>query len=245
MFRRCLVGFAVLSACVFFSLHHQKSHVSLESARTAVPSDVPLAEAGIECTSAVFDFGSCWDTDVPAHAFSLRNTSSKTISIREVVPSCSCVHGEIHRSVLGPSEDSNVDFKMTLSGLNGRVQKRLLVYYGESLWTPIVLTVSGSVLPTVTSSPKRLDFGNVPVKESTARTLTLHLDGPRIGQEIKKIQWESPIVEVSQLPPRTNQEIKLLVAVNPERLDRFEGRIEFIWSSPDAITAIAYEGSGF
>lgn len=94
--------------------------------------------ASVLCISAVYsaeekidarawDFGRVREGQIVKHAFSLKNESDKTLTIKDLHTSCGCTASEIKKKALGPGESTEILVSFDSKGYSGEVKQFIYV----------------------------------------------------------------------------------------------------------------------
>jgi hypothetical protein len=145
-----------------------------------------MADPKIDCSEAVFDFGSRDASEVVSHTFELKNTGTSDLVIKAVRPACGCTTAQLDKSVIPPGESSKLGAQLSLAGRSGEVQKPILIESNDPANPALQLTFKGVV---------GADFEFVP------SILTLRKDSP-----------ESPATATTILRSLKNEPLEILNA---------------------------------
>jgi hypothetical protein len=108
------------------------------------------------CSTPTFDFGALPSGTDVQHSFTLVNRGRSRARIVNIVPSCSCSRAAPTTDVLAPGEETQVDVELSLRGLSGRINKRILLESTDGINPITELRVTGEVLPNYKTSPEKL-----------------------------------------------------------------------------------------
>jgi len=107
------------------------------------------AEAELQTEKPVFDFGTIQEgTNVPVH-FTVENSGSKKLVIREIRTFAACVQSlPLKENVLDPGESVRLEYVFASLGYGGAdIDKVIEVHYNNRKKSPLRMTVKGKVLP--------------------------------------------------------------------------------------------------
>jgi hypothetical protein len=105
----------------------------------------PAWSPRLTCTERAFNFGERGSDETVAHTFVLANTGREPLEIRGLQSSCGCMTAKVSQLQLAPGERVEVPIEIALKGLQGKIQKSILVRSNDPKRPNLVLTVTGTV----------------------------------------------------------------------------------------------------
>lgn len=108
------------------------------------------------CESVVFDFGSAKSGDVVKHLFRLENRGKRDLDIRRIRTDCGCATAELSRNIVPPGESVDVAVELSLLGLAGDVQKRMVIDTNDIHRPYTILVMRGTVEADIQVEPGEL-----------------------------------------------------------------------------------------
>ena len=115
-------------------------------------------EAAIECDEPVWEAGVISDLQVVGHAFVLRNSGRRNLSIARVVVGCGCLTVSPDRFpvVVSPGDTIEIACQINLKKISGPFRKDLVVLSDDPMHPQLRLAiqglVSGEVQPAASAS---------------------------------------------------------------------------------------------
>jgi hypothetical protein len=139
-----------------------------------------LAAAGaaprIATPQAIYAFGWRDSAETVTNRFTLRNTGDATLHISDIRTSCACSRVEPERRALEAGEETSLEVRTALRGLNGRVRKSVTVVSNDPDTPYLSLWVEGEARAAVCLEPPNVAFGRIDPGEPPA-PVTVRLDG--------------------------------------------------------------------
>ena len=131
-----------------------------------------MADPKIDCSEAVFDFGSRDASEVVSHTFELKNSGTSDLVIKAVRPACGCTTAQLDKSVIPPGESSKLGAQLSLAGRSGEIQKPILIESNDPANPALQLTFKGVVGADFEFVPSILTLRkDSPESPSTATTI--------------------------------------------------------------------------
>lgn len=132
--RKHLALIKILMAAVFFSFgiilvysnlpqRIQSRNINTEHYRTAAPV---IKSTAIK-DKDTWDFGKVKHGEILKHAFSLKNTTGKTLNIINISTSCGCTASEVKKKVILPGEESLIEVSFNTKNYSGDVKQYVYV----------------------------------------------------------------------------------------------------------------------
>lgn len=118
------------------------------------------ASAQWECKQAKFNFGKRSEGDVFYHTFSIKNTGSTTLVVKQVESDCSCMSAWIIDRVIDPGEEGTVKVQVNLSYREGEQSRSVYVHAVDPKIKPITLQICGMSIVRTHVTPRMLTFRN-------------------------------------------------------------------------------------
>ena len=92
-----------------------------------------------------WDFGRVSEGEIVKHAFSLKNESDKTLTIKDLHTSCGCTASEIKKRVLGPGESAEIGVSFNSKGYKGEV-KQFIYVNTDDIDNPVIRFIIKGVI---------------------------------------------------------------------------------------------------
>ncbi len=136
------------------------SNLAALLASAAWTSSVPAAPR-IEAPDSAYAFGWRDSAETVTNRFTLRNAGDAPLHISEIRTSCACSRVEPERRVLAPGEETSLEVRTALRGLNGRVRKSVTVVSNDPDTPYLALWVEGEARAAVCLDPSNVAFGRI------------------------------------------------------------------------------------
>ena len=106
-----------------------------------------------------YDFGSITNGSELRHDFVVRNAGDADLTIDRVVSSCTvCLQARIERTTIPAGGEVRLLARLDLRILEGPVSRGLLVYSNDPANSPLVLELTGTVIPLFQVTPASIDL---------------------------------------------------------------------------------------
>ena len=99
----------------------------------------------LTCPERAFNFGERGPDETVEHTFVLANTGREPLEISGLQSSCGCMTAKVSQLQLAPGEQVEVPIAIALRGLQGKIQKSIVVRSNDPKRPNLVLTVTGTV----------------------------------------------------------------------------------------------------
>ncbi len=133
------------------------------------------ARPPVRIEPAVYDFGLKNPNELVWADFTVHNTSSQTLFIREIKPTCKCTVPEPDSEVIPPGGQITIDASVDLRGSLGDVKKDFRIFF-EGFAMPVDCTIKGVLSYPVQISPDRPAINAVP-RDLTGQLYLRSLEG--------------------------------------------------------------------
>lgn len=135
------------------------SSISIAAGGTA---HAESAKRGVlEVPQKVFDFGGVPQGQRVTHEFEFKNSGNADLVIQRIAPSCGCTAVSTTDNVIKAGETVKLKADFDTAGFSGSKTKTIDVFTSDLDMPQISLVIRGTVLPSVTIDPPRLDFGEL------------------------------------------------------------------------------------
>ncbi len=132
----------------------------------------PAAVPRLVVEEPVHDFGEVWIKPTLNHTFVVKNTGAAVLRILNVKPSCGCTkNGEYDREI-PPGGTGRIPLKLRTSNLT-KFTKRVTVTTNDPRSAAFKLSLTGTVKPYVTATPRRLRLSGVKPNEKIIEIVRL------------------------------------------------------------------------
>jgi hypothetical protein len=185
--------------------------------------------------------------------FSVANTGSAALRIREVRASCGCSSVSIGSRYLAPGEGTAIEVQFDPKGLSGNVHKTLEVLSNDPMEPSTKLTFEATVIRGIMPSPTSVFFGNVQRYGKASASVRLRsMDGRPVEVASAKIpnapylscthyrDGLDAVLDISMdgglIPKLTYNGADLLTVITKDQeCPKFEFKVS--WDMPTPITA--------
>ena len=131
------------------------------AAALSAASSACLGGPRIEASLAVFDFGWRDASATVTNRFILRNSGDEILLLTDIRTSCGCSKAEPKRRALAPGEETALEVRTALRGLNGRIRKSVTVTSNDPGISHLSLWVEGEARAAVCLDPPSVSFGRI------------------------------------------------------------------------------------
>jgi Protein of unknown function (DUF1573) len=152
----------------------------------------------LEASVGLFTFGTTHVLEKPVieATFTLKNTSTKPLTIEKIAGSCECITAEFVGKSKTLAPDATADVKVLLDTAltkPGLVQKTVLVHTKENPdGASARLQIQGRLTPLVTFQPFQLSFGNIPTGEARKPQIIVATFAPELVKALKERTISAP-----------------------------------------------------
>lgn len=123
----------------------------------------------LEVPEKIFDFGSAPQGQKVVHEFDFKNSGNADLVIQRMAPSCGCTAVFATDNIIKPGQVTKIKAEFDTSGFTGSKTKTIDVFTSDLDSPQVSLVIKGTVLPSITVDPPRLDYGEVvPSKDGEA-----------------------------------------------------------------------------
>ena len=128
----------------------------------------------MEAPQSAFDFGWRDSAETVTNRFVLRNAGDVPLYLTDIRTSCGCTRAEPERRALAPGEETELEVRTALRGLNGRIRKSVTVTSNDPNTPHLSLWVEGDARAAVSLEPPSVSFGRIdPRHPPVAETVRL------------------------------------------------------------------------
>jgi len=118
-----------------------------------------LAAPQIVVDQPIYDFGSITNGSQILHDFAIRNAGDAELEIDRVVSSCAaCLQASLEKTRIPPGGESVLHARLDLRSLDGTVSRVLSVYCNDPNSNPLVVGLTGVVVPFYQVTPTEIDL---------------------------------------------------------------------------------------
>lgn len=196
MFKRTLVAFLLLTS----PIAAQQGGGAAPIPAPAVPT-AAVAAPGLQFETLAKDYGSIVEGDSIVIAFPFKNTTNKTINIRNISVSCGCTSLEDNPKEVPPGGTAEIRVKYNSTGRAGLQTKTVTVAtddVGQPFYT---LSFTGRARTELGLSHQNVFFGEVRrANENVREVMVYNTLQPPV--EITKIEVSDPTILVTKLDPQ-------------------------------------------
>jgi hypothetical protein len=146
------VALFALVLCAFLGARH-KGPLNVDSVADAPPKlglSIEKLDLGRRAAETVVPF-----------SFELKNVGGGTLHITDIRPGCGCTVVELGKRDLAAGEKTTVHGTLTLSKVEGIVEKPLALHSDDPARPAVTLLLHVNVIPGLAGVPKKVVFGNV------------------------------------------------------------------------------------
>jgi len=115
----------------------------------------------LKVDDTTYSFGTVHQGEKIVRDFDLKNTGNADLQIQRVAPSCGCTAAAVTNPVIKPGETAKVHVEFDTTGFEGDKVKTVQVFTSDLDNPELTLTLKGSILPSATIDPVRLEFGEI------------------------------------------------------------------------------------
>lgn len=152
----------------------------------------------VRADEAKVDFGRVAAGSEVGHIFVLRNTSSKTVTIKKLVPSCTCTAAVLSEKRISPEGETHVEVILRTAGYMGKMNKRCQVLFEQQDVMPVALEVAAQIYsPTACFSVNRVYFDKVAAGTEVTKTISI-LNTEHLHEKfaVKDVKASSDLIAV-------------------------------------------------
>jgi hypothetical protein len=126
-------------------------------------------EPRIAVDRPVFRFGQRDAAETVTNRFILRNTGTAPLVVSAVRTSCGCTHAEPRQRRLAPGQQTELDVRLTLRGLNGRQRKSVSIVSNDPATPVLTLWMEGESRQAIYLVPPAVSFNGPDRQPVTVR----------------------------------------------------------------------------
>ena len=181
----------------------------------------------------VYDFGVVDSDQVVEKGFTIENTGSADLIIRDLIPDCSCAKFEISKKIIPPGEQAQLIMVFNIEGRWGKTAATAKLLSNDFDQPILTFVIQGIAKTTLAISPKGIELGRIPDSDKmNPIAQKIEIRDPGTGDlKIKKIKTSSDAVRVQLLQEKrgADAEIHLMIVpgqcaqISPEK--QFEEQI--------------------
>lgn len=164
----------------------------------------------------VGNFGIADEGNIVEHTFTISNTGTSPLQIKNLRPTCGCVSTEIDKRTLQPGEQGKITLHFDTHGRFGKQSEGAYIHSNDPI-TPIVPLRMSGVLHSamLTVSQRSLDFGTLHAAQGGTTELMLS-DPADPTFQVKAVSSDSPDVKGTIfLPDKEHPTYRIRVALLP------------------------------
>jgi len=170
----------------------------------------------IELDRTVYDFGTTSLVDGVTGKFIYRNAGDEMLKIQPPKPSCGCTVAKLTADNLKPGESGELAFTIGLGYHTQRLSKEIYVSSNDPQQPTVSLGVKVEVKQTFAAQPPSVNFGSLPLGQSTNATVQItRLDGQKVV--LTKLESTSDLITAT-IEPEGQIRIVLKAAGRPRRI---------------------------
>lgn len=225
-----------------------------QSGSDLAPNPAQPAPPRLVCPEPRHDFGTAESGTTVKHSFVLRNAGGQPLEIRKIKADCSCTVARSVATVIPPDGETKLEVELSLKGLQGRQEKRVMLHSNDPEKPIYVLVLEGEAIKGVEVEPDRIYLGTITLDSDAAQIINIkcRMNGPfniiytestlpqfQLTVEPVKKGWEYRVRAVAAVPfPRGAIKGSILVWTDHPDFKRIEipvyGRaISGIYTIPD------------
>jgi hypothetical protein len=159
----------------------------------------PAAAPRIAAPQATFNFGVRDGAETVTNRFVLRNTGDALLVIGETRASCGCTRVAPERRLLQPGEETGVEVRLILNGLQGPQRKSVHVASNDPDTPSLALWMEGEARSAVQLEPANYSFGRINPSDPPA-PVTVQMTGYATNVVIVSATSDTPAFPVSVAP---------------------------------------------
>lgn len=125
----------------------------------------------------VFEFGTIPQGEKVEHAFVLKNKGSAPLTIKNTRTSCGCTVANASSSVIQPGKNTVIKASFDSSNFFGNVAKTISVETNDPKTPVFVLTLKGTIVEEITTSPRQVNLGTLKTGASKEVTIIIENKG--------------------------------------------------------------------
>ena len=170
-----------------------------DTGRSIASSQGDGAAKACETDDRMHDFGTIISGDSIEHVFRISNTSSKTLTIQRVLPSCSCVQvGSTCPTEIPPQSVGEFPVKIDTARLSGEFHVKIVVQLESE--EPIICIVKGDIIP---AYPESICLGRFKRGESSEKIIVIRSRDPQF--KIVDMKYDRASLTVSRVPEQDGE----------------------------------------
>lgn len=169
------------------------------AALVCAAAGIGLGGPRIEAPQSAFNFGWRDASASVTNRFVLRNAGDAPLYLSDIRTSCGCTRAEPERRALAPGEETALEVRTALRGLNGRIRKSVTVVSNDPNTPQLSLWIEGDARAAVCLDPPNVSFGRIdPLHPPAAETV--RLAGYLTNVTIKTATSDTPAFTISCAP---------------------------------------------
>jgi len=131
----------------------------------------------IEFKNTLFDFGEIRQDELAHGVFTFENRGNESLVIENLSTSCSCTAAVVSATTVPPGESGGIRASFHPGNRRGRQTSAISVHSNDKQAPETRLILTGIVKAGVQWSPRRIDFGQIPMGQRVARRVVFLDDG--------------------------------------------------------------------
>jgi P pilus assembly chaperone PapD len=171
-----------------------------------------------------FDFGSIPQGKNVEHVFILKNNGDKPLTVGQVSTSCGCTVADVSSRNIAPGKRSEIRATFNSKNFSGQISKNILIHTNDPKTPVYTLTIKGSVVEEIETSPKQLNLGEIKIGTSKDALITVENKGK---QQLTLTSVRSSMPQVTVKTGKTvvkpGGKATIDIKVAPRKDDRFLG----------------------
>lgn len=133
---------------------------------------IASADPSIAISQTDYNFGELSETALCSHAFTVKNSGTSVLEIKDVKPSCGCTIARFDRQI-PPGGEGQITLEVNLRSFQGFVRKTATVVSDDPVNPRLVLTLEGNVKPLIEVRPEKTIYFQGMTSDIGERTIDL------------------------------------------------------------------------
>lgn len=142
------------------------------------------------------NFGKICQGEEVEHLFKYENRGNGKLIIREVKTTCDCTAANTDLTEIEPDSSGEIRVTYTAGNNTDKFEKAVIVISNDPYKPHYMLQISGEVESEVIADPKYIDFGLIPMGESSHKSIKLS-KGCVASFEVTGVESDTPLITAS------------------------------------------------
>ncbi len=179
--------------------HRRRSFARPAALLLGLSAGASLATPHIKAPEATCRFGWRDAAETVTNRFVIRNTGDAPLALGVIRTSCGCTRAAPDRRLLPPGEETTLEVRLDLQGLNGPQRKSVSVLSNDPDTPNLTLWIEGEARSAVCLEPSSVSFGRID-RHSPSPPVTVRLAGYATNVTVAAALSDDPAFPVEIAP---------------------------------------------